>query len=442
VGGALTLNPTGGPVKFGGTITANGNIIANAGYIQFRTPQAGYIYNSSGQTDYGASAGIHQFKNGDGTALANVYAANFYVGGTAAVATVSQLANYLPLTGGVLTGQLSFNQGASLAGAIYPQALGWLGHKASAFSWQDAAGNPGLVLQPGGNPSLTLGGAPGTVPTLVLDGANPAIHLKGDANSYYGSIVFSTAYGANTFSISGYGGCSMNVFAGAGYAFQVGGVWKAGIGSDGSYSTKGTITAGGGTHTFGAGPGEAISDTILVVRTTNYYPSLQFQSAFGTGGAMQLCGQFFTAPSGCNYWFDNHYFGAKNQTAYAAITAAGMAFGTTTDAPSASPLKIDMGGSYSTTAGANPKIAIYNNGAGNQMGLGVSASQMDYMVPAAMSHNFYVAGVKAAQITAANLLVGGKKALVMTAAGDNGAVTVSAAAPSGGADGDIWLQYV
>jgi len=66
---------------------------------------------------------------------------------------------------------------------------------------------------------------------------------------------------------------------------------------------------------------------------------------------------------------------------------------------STTPALIDMGGTFSSAAGANAKLMLYNSG-GVSYGFGVSAGQMDYMTPSAGSHVFYVNAVSKFKIAA------------------------------------------
>jgi hypothetical protein len=56
-----------------------------------------------------------------------------------------------------------------------------------------------------------------------------------------------------------------------------------------------------------------------------------------------------------------------------------------------------LGGTYSNTAGANPKLKLYDT-AGGIYGIGVSANQMDFMVPAAAGFDFYPNGTAPASV--------------------------------------------
>jgi len=74
-------------------------------------------------------------------------------------------------------------------------------------------------------------------------------------------------------------------------------------------------------------------------------------------------------------------------------TGGNIALGNNTATATATPVNINMGGTYSTIAGSNPKIYLHFDGI-NYFGFGVSASQLDYIAPNACSHNFYIAGSK------------------------------------------------
>ena len=57
------------------------------------------------------------------------------------------------------------------------------------------------------------------------------------------------------------------------------------------------------------------------------------------------------------------------------------------------PLELDLGGTYSATAGANPKLKLFSNDI-ESYGLGVSLYQLDYMCPALGNHVFYTDGIE------------------------------------------------
>jgi len=72
------------------------------------------------------------------------------------------------------------------------------------------------------------------------------------------------------------------------------------------------------------------------------------------------------------------------------LTGVDLQLGDLTSTATATPAQINLGGSFSNAAGANPKLVLYDNGAGAQYGMGIAASMMFYAVPAAVAHRFYV----------------------------------------------------
>jgi hypothetical protein len=103
---------------------------------------------------------------------------------------------------------------------------------------------------------------------------------------------------------------------------------------------------------------------------------------------------------------------AQNGTARLYIDSAGkvgigtssprfnLSLGAFTPAASATPTTLDLGGSFSSTAGANPKLRVYWDGA-DYYGFGVSAGQLDYMVNSSapgIAHVFYTNSVERLRI--------------------------------------------
>lgn len=96
---------------------------------------------------------------------------------------------------------------------------------------------------------------------------------------------------------------------------------------------------------------------------------------------------------------------AKANLAGATFTG-NVLFGTAVAAGIPNPLKIQMGGTFSNTAGANPKLEIFWDGA-DRYGFGVSSNQLDYIAPIGATHNFYINAVKVAEITPTAFKIGG-----------------------------------
>jgi hypothetical protein len=71
-----------------------------------------------------------------------------------------------------------------------------------------------------------------------------------------------------------------------------------------------------------------------------------------------------------------------------------LAFGTTGSLSTATPLNLDLGGTFSNLAGAHPKLILFDSGTtASQYGLGVSSNEMDFMVPTGASYFWNVNGI-------------------------------------------------
>jgi len=73
----------------------------------------------------------------------------------------------------------------------------------------------------------------------------------------------------------------------------------------------------------------------------------------------------------------------------------------------ATPVNINLGGTYSSVAGQKPKLSLWSDGAGTTFGLGVSLHQQDYMAPSDAAHVFYTGTNESLRIdTARNVGIG------------------------------------
>ena len=70
------------------------------------------------------------------------------------------------------------------------------------------------------------------------------------------------------------------------------------------------------------------------------------------------------------------------------VTGEVLKLGAETDNPTADPLTINLGGTYSTAAGLNPKISLYKAG-GLDLGFGFSMGEFDYMAHSTGKHTFW-----------------------------------------------------
>jgi hypothetical protein len=83
-----------------------------------------------------------------------------------------------------------------------------------------------------------------------------------------------------------------------------------------------------------------------------------------------------------------------------------VSIGSTAGAGVVNPDTLDLGGTYSSVAGANAKLRVYWDGT-DTFGLGVSPGQLEYTVPSSSSHVFYRGTTQSAKIDGSGrLLVG------------------------------------
>ena len=80
-----------------------------------------------------------------------------------------------------------------------------------------------------------------------------------------------------------------------------------------------------------------------------------------------------------------------SNVAIAQASGTVLSLGNVTSSATSTPVEIDFGGTYSSTAGQNPMLNLWNNGAsGAFMGIGVSGNQIDYTTSATTyDHVFY-----------------------------------------------------
>jgi hypothetical protein len=85
-----------------------------------------------------------------------------------------------------------------------------------------------------------------------------------------------------------------------------------------------------------------------------------------------------------------------------------LQIGTNTSTSSNTPDSISLGATYSSMAGVNPKLRLYDTGSGVPYGIGVSANTFDFMVPAGAAYSWNVNGVKKMRLdNNGNLDIGG-----------------------------------
>jgi hypothetical protein len=66
-------------------------------------------------------------------------------------------------------------------------------------------------------------------------------------------------------------------------------------------------------------------------------------------------------------------------TIYGAVNASSLTMGNTTATSTATPVSISLGGTYSNSAGANPKLRLFADTSSNYIGMGVSSNTLDFI---------------------------------------------------------------
>lgn len=110
------------------------------------------------------------------------------------------------------------------------------------------------------------------------------------------------------------------------------------------------------------------------------------------------------------------------------VQAQNLFIGDPTIEATITPQSIDMGGTYSSAAGQNPKLKIYDDNT-NFYGIGASLGQMDYMTTPSATHAFYIGGSLKASLNSSGNLIVSNIVTVPTIATSSGNLTLQ---PSSG----------
>jgi hypothetical protein len=82
--------------------------------------------------------------------------------------------------------------------------------------------------------------------------------------------------------------------------------------------------------------------------------------------------------------------------------------GSNTASSTVTPDSISLGGTYSSVAGANPKLRLFDDNSGSVYGIGVSSAQLDFMAPVSARYVWNINGVEKMRLdNAGNITVAG-----------------------------------
>lgn len=113
----------------------------------------------------------------------------------------------------------------------------------------------------------------------------------------------------------------------------------------------------------------------------------------GPGSVIYLRGTDNSTFAALGYWTSGNYVNLYNSNGPVYIDSQSGTRFTVGNGLFSFNNTISLGSSFSGTAGANPKIRLYDGGsASTYYGIGISANQQDYIVPSGGRHVFYVDG--------------------------------------------------
>ena len=146
-------------------------------------------------------------------------------------------------------------------------------------------------------------------------------------------------------------------------------------GSSGTSGTSGSTGTSGSSGTSGANGSNGTSGTS---------GTTPVNQVTGTGTAGQV--SFWTGTSSISGDSDFTYNSSTNALSVGGNLQLGTIGGGT---GTATPNSINLTSTFSTTAGSNLKLILFNDTGGNTYGIGVSNSQMDFNVPSGATYRFY-----------------------------------------------------
>ena len=252
------------------------------------------------------------------------------------------------------------------------------------------SGTPDIYLQSGSSTKVKIEGSNGNVgigtaePARLLHlsrgGSDPQLRITGAVDwDFY-------SYSDNNLYINNSNGTVLSLFENRTASFAS----NVGIGTSSPTNGKLEVTNASSTVPTGffrntSGAGDS--------------PSLTVQ-----GGANNAAPNFSVLDYNGNTDFVVQ--GAGNVGIKTASPRQLLTLGTLTSFASATPDCIDLGGTYSNSAGSNLKLKLYEDGSVTH-GFGVSTSSTDYVTSSTGSHKFFQSNTERMRLGSAGLLVGG-----------------------------------
>ena len=175
----------------------------------------------------------------------------------------------------------------------------------------------------------------------------------------------------------------------------------------------------GGLHTDFIVEAEGSGNARFFLKTATNNRNWEFFAAGSDGGfgvydGVGVARRFTILPSG-------------NVGINSSTPVSNLSIGTTTATSTATPITMDLGGTFSSSAGSNGKLKVWYD-ASSYMGLGVSSNQLDYIVSSSSySHVWYQGGAEKMRLAATS----GNVAISTTTASTN--TTTGALVVAGGA---------
>jgi len=335
-------------------------------------------------TQIGAGTYGIKIDDGDGLDLFTVSQVGHLIAPSGNIATLGStsfslsqsLLGIVPADGILVSNTSSATAGATvqMSPRIRLKGSAWKSNATAASQTQD------WVIQ-----NLPATGAASTSSTLQIGYSN-----NGAAYSYPLTIATDGLVTASTFSTTSVAATSVAI-----------------TGNSGSASNKMSITAtlsaaAGGNNGLLVSP--TFSNSSLSNNGIYINPTVNTTSTGGVSALkINLLGTL--SGSGAEYLIEGQTASANVFTVNQVGTAT---FGTSSSTATATPVFLDMGGTYGTNAAGNSgnlKFKLYS--AGVSYGIGMSSNLMEYQVPTGATHGFYVNSAIATTVSSTGLSVVG-----------------------------------